>query len=1093
MRFIADLHIHSRYSRATSKASHIASLAAWARIKGVHVLGTGDFTHPGWFQELKETLSPAENGFFRLKESCKRDFSSLLRPDVAAEPIPTRFVLTAEISSIYKRGGKVRKVHNILFVPDFASAERINATLAAIGNIESDGRPILGLDSRDLLEILLEKAPGGFLVPAHIWTPWFSLFGSKSGFDRLEDCFGDLSHHIFALETGLSSDPEMNRLVSALDRYTLISNSDCHSPSKLCREANIFETEFDYYSMKKAIENPCDTTGNQRFVATVEFYPEEGKYHHDGHRKCSYCCDPYTSRELSEICPECGKPMTIGVLSRVIDLADRKTPLFPEGSPDVYSLIPLAEILSEIVGVGPNSKTVMFQYLKCIERFGSELNLLLHTPIQEIRDNYSTLLAEAVNRVREKEVIRRAGYDGEFGVISVFQPGEKERFAGQGDIFAEKKQRSKKQKNVRRTVKEKQVSTSVNKEKEKAEKMAANPEQTEVIFHSPGHILVQAGPGTGKTYTLIKRIGYLLTQSPESGAQTVCISFTNKAAEELQSRLKNEYGDRSSGIHASTFHSFCLHWLKKDQPQLQVVGEEERLFFLRRLFPELNQTERRRLVQDIHASLSSPVTSPANGQVRVYLDLLKKEQRVDLDGVTRKFLEDILCGPLRGEFEQTLSTLYVDEFQDLNQLQYEVIRQCARFAHIFAIGDPDQSIYGFRGSHPEFFYSFPKEFPCFRTELRRNYRSPKSVIQGAMAVIGHNPAPLPRVALTATQTASPPIQLHVSPSEKQEAHLLANMIVELIGGTSHRDIERSQRGNMQQSEYSFSDIAILYRSAKMADSLVSVLEEKALPFQIIGKRPFYMKGEVLGLYYRICCAAGSDQLSDYLQFLKQLPGIGETSLATIEKALPYDCTPLLFWDIAGEVSLKKSAKRIELLRRQLSNFTEQAQAHGITTALKECLREEKTRDEQISRFLSLASLFGTDLQAFFTYLRNNSQATLYDERAEKVTLMTIHASKGLEFPVVIIIGVEDGILPSRQSMDKEEVEEERRLFYVAMTRAKEQLILSRSVTRQVYGKKAIFDPSPFLQEIPGEFLQLCHGKKRKLKKKKSAAKQLSLF
>ncbi len=445
MRFIADLHIHSRYSRATSKSSHIASLAAWARIKGVHVLGTGDFTHPAWFQELKETLAPAENGFLRLKESSKRDFSSLLRPDISAEPIPTRFVLTAEISSIYKRGGKVRKVHNILFVPDFASAERINATLAAIGSIESDGRPILGLDSRDLLEILLEKAPGGFLVPAHIWTPWFSLFGSKSGFDRLEDCFGDLSHHIFALETGLSSDPEMNRLISSLDRYTLISNSDCHSPSKLCREANIFETEFDYYSMKKAIENPCDKAGKQRFVATVEFYPEEGKYHHDGHRKCGYCCDPYTSRELSEICPECGKPMTIGVLSRVIDLADRKTPLFPEGSPGICSLIPLAEILSEIVGVGPNSKTVMLQYLKCIERFGSELNLLLHTPIQDIRSKHSTLLAEAVHRVREKEVIRQAGYDGEFGMISVFQSGEKERFAGQGDIFTGRKQRSKKQ------------------------------------------------------------------------------------------------------------------------------------------------------------------------------------------------------------------------------------------------------------------------------------------------------------------------------------------------------------------------------------------------------------------------------------------------------------------------------------------------------------------------------------------------------------------------------------------------------------------------------------------------------------------------
>ena len=431
MRFIADLHIHSLYSRATSKASHIASLAAWARIKGVHVLGTGDFTHPLWFQQLKETLQPAERGLFRLKNRVKRDFSSLMQSDIVTEPIVTRFVLTAEISSIYKRGGKVRKVHNILLVPDFASAERVNAVLSSIGNIASDGRPMLGLDSRDLLEILLENAPDGFLIPAHIWTPWFSLFGSKSGFDRLEDCFGDLSHHIFALETGLSSDPQMNRLISSLDQYTLISNSDCHSPSKLCREANVFETEFNFYAMKEAIKNPCDTAGNQCFVGTVEFYPEEGKYYHDGHRKCGFCCDPATSQEISGRCPECGKRITIGVLSRVMELADRRTPVFPEGSPDVYSLIPLPEILSEIAGVGPNSKTVTLQYVKCIEQFGSELNVLLHTPIQDLYDYYSPLLAEAVDRVRKGQVIRQAGYDGEFGAISVFRPGEKETLAGQ--------------------------------------------------------------------------------------------------------------------------------------------------------------------------------------------------------------------------------------------------------------------------------------------------------------------------------------------------------------------------------------------------------------------------------------------------------------------------------------------------------------------------------------------------------------------------------------------------------------------------------------------------------------------------------------
>lgn len=421
MRFIADLHIHSLYSRATSKNSHLRSLAAWARIKGVNLLGTGDFTHPLWFRELEETLKPAEPGFFQLKEGGQPDFPLALHFGSSLQSLSPRFVLSAEISSIYKRHGKVRKVHNLIFVPDFASAERINKALAAIGNLAADGRPILGLDSRDLLEIVLEKAPGGFLVPAHIWTPWFSMFGSRSGFDSLEECFGDLSSHIFALETGLSSDPAMNRLVSALDRFTLISSSDCHSPGKLSREATIFDTTFDFFAMKTALQAPCDTSGHRRLAATIEFYPEEGKYHHDGHRLCGFCCDPYKSRELHNLCPVCGKPMTIGVLSRVLDLADRQAPKFPPGCPDVYSLIPLQEVLAELLGVGPGSKRVMNKYLQLIHQFGPELTILVETPLAELSSADVPFLAEAIGRIRQNKVLRKAGFDGEFGSIKVYK------------------------------------------------------------------------------------------------------------------------------------------------------------------------------------------------------------------------------------------------------------------------------------------------------------------------------------------------------------------------------------------------------------------------------------------------------------------------------------------------------------------------------------------------------------------------------------------------------------------------------------------------------------------------------------------------
>jgi len=329
MRYIADLHIHSPFSRATSKAGDLRGLAAWAGVKGIQLIGTGDFTHPGWFSQLKEQLVPAESGLFRLQDP---GIPQAI-PGVTPRNIPARFLLSAEISSIYKRHGVVRKVHNLLFVPDFNGAERINRILAGIGNIESDGRPILGLDSRDLLEILLDNAPGGFLVPAHIWTPWFSLFGSRSGFDRIEDCYGDLTDQIFALETGLSSDPDMNRLIPALDRFALISNSDCHSPAKLGREANIFEAELSFAGLREALKNPRAGA----FAGTVEFYPEEGKYHCDGHRDCGVCLEPAETRKAGGLCPVCGRPLTVGVLHRVMELAKRSEPYYPPGSPKVHS------------------------------------------------------------------------------------------------------------------------------------------------------------------------------------------------------------------------------------------------------------------------------------------------------------------------------------------------------------------------------------------------------------------------------------------------------------------------------------------------------------------------------------------------------------------------------------------------------------------------------------------------------------------------------------------------------------------------------------------------------------------------------------
>ncbi len=429
MQYIADLHIHSPFSRATSKKSDLHGLFTWARIKGINVIGTGDFTHPGWFASIKENLVPAEPGFFKLKN--EKDVAAL--DGFTPTDIPVRFVLSSEVSCIYKRNGKVRKVHNLLYAPDFESVERINAKLASIGNIKSDGRPILGLDSRNLLEILLEQAPNGFLVPAHIWTPWFSIFGSKSGFDSVEECFDDLSEHVFALETGLSSDPDMNRRISALDKYTMISNSDCHSPSKLGREANLLDCDFDYFSMRDALKRG-DGNG---FKGTIEFFPEEGKYHFDGHRKCNVALDPEETRKINAICPVCNSCLTVGVMYRVLELADRDKPRYPAKTPGFKSLIPLQEVLSEIVGYGPASKKVLTEHARVVSLFGSEFNLFLNTDIEDINKRYSSTLGEAIKRMRECKVIKNSGFDGEFGTIKLFDEGEIQSKSRQLTFFEE--------------------------------------------------------------------------------------------------------------------------------------------------------------------------------------------------------------------------------------------------------------------------------------------------------------------------------------------------------------------------------------------------------------------------------------------------------------------------------------------------------------------------------------------------------------------------------------------------------------------------------------------------------------------------------
>jgi uncharacterized protein (TIGR00375 family) len=1072
MKFLADLHIHSPFSRATSRDSNLAGLFAWARVKGIHLIGTGDFTHPGWLRQLKENLTPAEPGFYRLKdENVAPAF-----PQAAPRAIDVRFVLTSEISSIYKRHGRVRKVHNILFAPDFAAVEKMNRRLAAIGNIESDGRPILGLDSRDLLEIMLEEMPEGFLVPAHIWTPWFSLFGSKSGFDSIEECFGDLSPHIFALETGLSSDPDMNRLVSALDRFTLISNSDCHSPAKLGREVNLFDCALDFFALQKALRDPA-----QGFTGTMEFFPEEGKYHLDGHRNCNVCLNPQETRRLKGICPVCGKPLTIGVSHRVLDLADREAPLYPAGGPTFKSLIPLPEVLGEIMGKGPATKGVMEQYRKVVNRFGSEFYLFLHAAAEEIAA-FSPLLAEAIKRIRAGQVIRQGGYDGQFGVIRAFADGEIDRLRGQADLFADTPRQVKKKRDPEQGVPPPQLPSSIPDRPAPPDATpAGNPEQQAAIDSTAARILVSAGPGTGKTHTLVSRLVHLLRERAADPAHIFAITFTNRAADEMRDRLAGRIGAPAEGVFVGTFHRFCLEWLRQESPGLTVLGEEERAMLLKRLFSGKTARELKELDRRITAHFLAPDDNdnPEQDQeIMRYRCAADELQGVDLEGVIPLFVRRLQKDAAFSlKVRRRVRHLFVDEFQDVNRAQYQLVTLLASTAAIFAIGDPNQSIYGFRGSDLNFFFHFAADGDTRCITLTRNYRSGAAILNAAAAVISHNRikgdntlAPQRREAGT--------LSLYRAATAKAEAEHVVRQIEKLLGGISSFSIN-SGRSRGEESELSFRDIGVLYRLSRQADDLVEALSRRGIPCQIVGGQPFFMAADLRGLYFFTLAAAESAALADYLALCRLLPGLGQTTVALLEREIPLNCRDFF----GGSLHLPLASRAdtvLRGLRENIARFRQEAETDlpraysAVFTLFGLDAASEAGR-----RFLALAGAFGS-LSAFARHLAENARAAIYDDRAEAVSLMTLHGAKGLEFPVVFITGLADGMLPCR--VPGCDIEEERRLFYVGLTRAREKLILS-------YTKQD--KPSPFLAEIPAQLLHVME--EQGAKRRKPPAKQLKLF
>jgi uncharacterized protein (TIGR00375 family) len=1019
VRFTADLHIHSKYSMACSKDADLEHLTWWARRKGVTLVGTGDFTHPAWYDHLREGLVPAEPGLYRLRDDLDRDVSRTLPPNLADRDV--RFLLSVEISTIYKRADRTRKVHHLIYLPDLDAAARFNRRLGRVGNLGSDGRPILGLDSRDLLEITLESGDGSYLVPAHLWTPWFAVLGSKSGFDAVEDCYADLADHVFAVETGLSSDPAMNWRLSALDRYRLVSNSDAHSPPMLGREATVFNTELDYFAVRRSLQ-----TG-EGLAGTIEFFPEEGKYHTDGHRKCGVRMTPAETRTLGGMCPECGKPLTVGVLSRVEELADRPDGFRPDGAPEVRSLLQLPLVMSELLGVGPKSKKVVGQIDALTAALGPELDILQTVPVDDIK-GHSPLLAEAVDRLRRGEVIREAGYDGEYGVIRLFEPGELSRLeqavapalfegyeptpttnddpavaeappVGLDDPSlvprrsAGSPPQTRSASADRRDTRDRS-SRQVLPDADASLLDGLDADQRVAASAVGGPLLVVAGPGTGKTRTLTHRFAHLVSACDVAPERCLAITFTRRAAAEMAERLETLVPEHAESITVSTFHSLGL----------QILREQSERAGLRRGFGIVDRSHQRALAAE------------ASGDR--YREILRERNLVDFDDLIALPVELLESDPdMVASYRSRFRWICVDEYQDVDETQYRLLRLLAPpDGNLTAIGDPDQAIYRFRGADVGFFLRFQTDFPTARTvHLTSNYRSSPHILSAALQVVAPTTLVPDRVLRPVGEHGSVRVGVHQAATESAEASFVARTVEQVLGGASFHAFDSGRVDSDGTEGLGLSDFAVLYRTDRQAGAVMEALTRAGLPFQ---KRS----------HDRLTDRPGVDRLLDELAFVAP----DESSPSSVADRLRRAADVVLDRIPAGE--------------------REDAAAETYTA---------------IELLTPLAERCGDDLAGFRSELSLGIEVDTWDPRADRISLLTLHAAKGLEFPVVFVVGCEDGFLPLRWSgapdeVDDEHVREERRLLFVGMTRARRHLYLSQAAERLRQGSTRQTRPSPFL-------------------------------
>jgi uncharacterized protein (TIGR00375 family) len=1073
MKLVADFHIHSRFSRATSKELSPEEIDYWARLKGLAIVGTGDFTHPKWREELKEKLEPAEPGLYKLKDGFR--IKERLLPETTR---PVRFLFSAEISCIYKKQGAVRKLHHLILAPGIESAESISRKIARIGNLNSDGRPILGLDSKNLLELVLEDGKGAVLIPAHIWTPWFSLFGSMSGFDAIEQCFEDLTREIFALETGLSSNPEMNWRLETLDRFTLVSNSDAHSPANLAREANIFNCDMDYNQIMAALHEPA-----KGFLGTIEFFPEEGKYHFDGHRKCGVRLSPKETRKYRGLCPECGKPVTVGVMNRVEALADREKPQKPMAAPGFISLVPLSELLGQIYQTGSQSKKVGQEYFRLLKKLGPELDILMELPEPKI-ERESPLLALAITRMRAGKVLVEAGFDGEYGKVRVFKEDELKKLRqAQTGFFAEPE-----------AAPEPQAEKSDDEQPEPEEvspdsflegmlfpgavsnksgpPSGLDPRQEQAIEYRGRALLIKAGPGTGKTLTLTRRIARLVQNGDAEPDEILALTFTNHAGGEMRSRLENLLGEKASRIFIGTFHSLAWKLLRQNAPEgakLSIIDEDARNSLLKELAPELPAPRLKKagqLIRQAKMLLLKPEQLKKFPQFpdwlppvyKRYQERLARENCLDFDELIFQAVE--LLARKNSEAPDRFRWIFVDEYQDLDFAQYQMLKFLAgQDRNLCVIGDPDQAIYGFRGASPEFFQKFETDFPQAKIiTLEKSFRLSEQILKAsADALAAANRVPL------VSGIHGPKLKLIELASERAEAEFIVHQIEKLVGGTGFFSFDSARVAPAAgEKPLAFADFAVLFRAGFQAEALLEAFSRSGIPCSLLSESPLKSRFFKAGISALRIASQESSPLALRLA-LQEI--FGQENFTSEPKQLRQ-------WLIRKNDARAQNLLQLLDKSRELSGLEICERAFSVAEA-GETEASEKAMVKELALDLVRRKSEQTSARTpdqLLEILNLAVSQDFYNPDADRVSILTIHAAKGLEFEAVFVAGCEEGIIPILSARSEKEIEEEKRLFYVALTRAKSLLYLTRAKKRALHGAVSETRPSRFLLRIRQELL-----------------------